>query len=216
MMDAENENNDARVRAGMRMLVGGAIVSLIDSGFAIFWANYSRGFVSLASTLSLLLLVPVLQRTRSLDLAFATAGVLASAACLSQFLISGEVFFVAVGISIPIGVTMCTSPRTGLGFSSVYSVAALSLAFAMRQNWITPQYPGMELHGGNLNGCMIALFTMAVVCGSSVYRESVINVTEQNRRFSDALLQKQITGLRLLAETTTELVSEFIRSLRTT
>lgn len=198
---------DARVRAGMRMLVSGVFVSLIDSGVACVWANYSRCLVSLASALSLLLLVPVLRRTRSLNLAFAAAGGLASAACLSQFLISGELFYVAVGISIPIGVTMCTSPLTGLGFSVAYAVAALSLTIAVGQNWITPQFPGVELRGGNLVACIITLLTMAVVSGSSVYRESVINAAEQNRRLSDALRQKQNSGLRLLAETTTELVS---------
>lgn len=205
-MNLKNEK-DARVRAGMRMLLGGAGVSLIDSGVACFGANYSRCVVSLASTLSLLLLVPILQRTRSLDLAFAVAGTIASAACLSQFLISGELFFVAVGISIPIGVTMCTSPLTGLGFSVLYGIASICLTVAVGQNWITPQYPGIELHGGNLAGCVITIFTMAVVCGSSVYRESVINATEKNRQLSDSLRQKQNAGLRLLAETTTELVS---------
>ncbi len=190
------------------MLVGGAAVSFIDVGFAWFCEDHYRCYTSLAAGLSLLLLIPVLYRVRSLDFIFGVAASVVAFAFLACFILSGEVFFVALGMCAPIGATMCTSPRVGLVISVSYGIATLAIAAMISSNWYTLPYTHAEMIREVFAEALLIILAMVVVGGSSIYRERAINKSEAMRRLSDASLQKQLSGLRLLAETTSELLKE--------
>lgn len=198
--------NDDRVRVGWRMLAGGAVVSLLDLVFAYSADEYLRCYSALVSTACLLALILVLYRTRALDLVFGIGGFCASLACLTSFLLSGEFYFLALGLSVPIGVTMCASPRTGFAVSVVFGFLAIVMTAAITQEWYTPPYSNGELFRGAMPEALTSLLVLAVIAGTSLYREVVIRNSEEKRRAGDVSLQKQLRGLRLLADTASELL----------
>ena len=190
------------------MLAGGAFVAFLDFGFAWYRGEDFRSYISLGASLFLMTMLPMLHRTQSLELVFGIGGSLACICCLGSFYLSGEFYFLALGISIPIGTTMWVAPKTSLAISLIYGVAAFVLTAAVTQNWYTPPYMNGELFQGALSDSFVALLVLGLIAGTSIYRERVIDTSESKRRAGDASLQKQLSGLRLLAETTSELLKD--------
>ncbi|MGB7325165.1 MAG: ATP-binding protein [Rubripirellula sp.] len=198
-------DQDTRIRVAEILFASGAAVGFLDFGFSSVGMHPARGYISLSAAVCLISLIFVLRRTRALDMSLALAALVASATFLVPFALSGYGVLLTLGISVPIAATMTMNPRCGLVASAYYGLFSMVLAISVGLGWWTPPFQPHQFARGTISEVTTAVLIMAAICGTSLFREKVIRSTEAKRRLSDESLQKQLAGLRLLAETTSEM-----------
>lgn len=193
--------------AGTFLWAAGGIICLLDLIVNFFTDRPSPRLALMATAFALLVLLPVYRRTRAAEGVFGIGAIIAMLWSLAPFWMTGNVYYLALGISLPIAATICGGVRLGIIIGCVFVVAGLGSAIALDQKWITPGYASQDLLRGYVAEGTAVMVVMMFSWGAGIWVQSKLRQAEINRRQSDASLKKQLDGLRILAETTEELLS---------
>ena len=201
------EPDDPRLIAGTFILLSGGIVCLLDFAINFYSSRPSPRLALLATGLTLLVLLPIYRKTRAAEGLLGIGAIISMLWSLTPFLMTGNIYYLSLGISLPIAATICGSVRLGIVFGCVFVTAGLSSAIALDQKWIVPNYGGEDLLRGYIEESIAVMVVMMFSWCSVIWVESKLKKAEINRLQSDAIAKKQLDGLKILVETTEELLT---------
>ncbi len=201
------EADDPRMIAGTAVWVVGAVACFLDLVINFSSERPSSRIALLATGLTLLALIPIYRRTRNKEALLGIGAGIALLWSLVPFLMTGNVYYLALGISLPITATICGSVRLGIVSGGVFMVAGLGAAVALEQKWLTPSYSSEELLRGYIAEGAAVMIVMLLAWGAGIWVELKVRKSEANRSESEVSLQKQLDGLKILADTTEQLLT---------
>ena len=205
--DKRNEADDPRMIAGTAVWVVGGVACFLDLVLSFSSERPSPRVALLATGLTLLALIPIYRRTRNKEGLLGIGAGIAMLWSLVPFLMTGNLYYLSLGISLPITATICGSVRLGIVSACVFMVAGVGSAVALEQKWITPSYSSDELLRGYFSESVAVMIVMLLAWGAGIWVELKVKKSEANRSESEVSLQKQLDGLRILAETTEQLLT---------
>ena len=147
MKQGSTDNHDElQIQSLVFVLLLGGVVGLLDpvleQGITV------RSMVAFASGVGLLLLIPVLYGTKSIELTMFFAVLIAWACFFSLFVLSGDHFFLAQGHSVPFAAAMFLRSRLAIGVLVGYGILAIMASFVIQLEWWVPPYLPSEMRRG--------------------------------------------------------------------
>ncbi|MEO1526109.1 MAG: hypothetical protein AAFX06_11780 [Planctomycetota bacterium] len=139
---ADNHDRLQRQSLAFVLLLGG-LVGLLDPLFE--FGTGVRSIVAFCSGIGLLLLLPMLFWTKSLQLTMSLAIFVAWACFFSLFVLSGDHFYLAQGHSVPFAAAMFLRSRFSIVVLVSYGVLAMLGSIAIQVEWWDPPYLPSEL-----------------------------------------------------------------------
>lgn len=205
------EADDPGLFAGTAVWIAGSIACFLE--LAINYSSERPGsrIALLVTGLALLALIPIYRRTRNQQLLLGIGVVIAMLWSLTPFLMTGNVYYLSLGISLPIITTICGSKRLGIVSGCLFMIVGVGSAVALEQKWITPIYSSNELLRGLVSESVAIMIVMLLTLVAGMWVEYKVRKVEANRSLIEVSLQKQLDGLRILAETTEQLLTSDVQ-----
>jgi PAS domain S-box-containing protein len=201
------EADDPRMIAGTAVWIAGGIACFLELAINYSSERPSSRIALLVTGLTLLALIPIYRRTRNQEFLLGIGAVIAMLWSLTPFLMTGNVYYLSLGISLPITATICGSTRLGIVSGCVFMIAGLGSAIALEQKWIFPSYSSDELLRGYVSESIAIMIVMLLAWLAGIWVEHKARKAEAIRSQSEVSLQKQLDGLKILAETTEQLLT---------
>ena len=193
--------------AGTAVWVVGAVACFLDLMINYSSERPSSRIALLVTGLTLLALIPIYRRTRNKEALLGIGAGIALLWSLAPFVMTGNVYYLSLGISLPIAATICGSVRLGIVSGCVFIVAGLGAAVALEQKWLIPSYSSEELLRGYVSEGVAVMIVMLLAWGAGIWVELKVRKSEANRSEIEVSLQKQLEGLKILADTTEQLLT---------
>ncbi len=206
------------LRAFACLLATGGVLGLFNPITLGGFSTPTRFAISCFTGVSLLALFALLIRTRKIVPVVMLATPVVFVCFASGFVLTGDLYYITLGMTLPIAVALFAGTRNAIVVLCVYVVSVLLISTAIQLEIWTPPVDAALYLAGPVPESIILIFITVVITGSTIWKEQMVaevrkaeakanaNVVAQQRRFEtvsqsayDAIFETDKRGLVTLA-----------------
>jgi PAS domain S-box-containing protein len=206
------------LRAFACLLALGGLLGLFNPITLGGFSTPMRSAISFFTGVSLLLLLGILLKTGRLVTVVMLAAPVALFCFCSGFILTGDLYYITLGMTLPIAVALFAGPKNAITVLAIYSAGVLLISTTIQlEIWTPPVDRNAYLAGLVPESIILILITVAIT-GSTIWKEQMVaevrkaeakanaRVVAQQRRFEtvsqsayDAIFETDEHGVVTLA-----------------
>lgn len=175
MHNAEVNKNELRTRS--RIFAFGCVLALAGAAGLLNPLTMSsdvvpvRIWISASTGIGMILLIPLLYRTQSIDLTVRWATVLGFWCLMSGFYYTGDLYYMAMAMAMPLTAAIFCSARDSSIVLAFYVLSLLLGSIGVSQQWWIPEYTPEEYSMSQVAEAIILALVVLAVATPSIWRE---------------------------------------------